>query len=92
MEEPRDEVVFPAECPVDCLGAASRWVLLDLCGRARIVGDDSAQMAGVAARIGDDLADPTGNPLINARACGQSPQCPAVIRNRIGSPKASTAA
>jgi hypothetical protein len=32
--------------------------LLDLCGRAQIISNEGAQMVGVAARIGDDMADP----------------------------------
>ena len=58
MEEPLNEVTLLAEVPVDCFSAASRWVLLDLCGRAQIISNEAAQMVGVVARIGDDMADP----------------------------------
>ena len=53
-----DEVAFPVERPVDGLASASGRVLLDLCGRAEVVGDEIAQMIGVVACLGDDVADP----------------------------------
>jgi hypothetical protein len=56
IEEPLNEVTLLVEVPVDCFGAASRWVLLDLCGRAQIVSNEAAQMVSVVARIGDDMA------------------------------------
>ena len=58
IEEPLNEVTLLVVFLVDCFGAASRWVLLDLCGRAQIVRNEGAQTVGVVARIGDDMADP----------------------------------
>src|SRR6056297_3350785 len=62
VEETFDEMAFLVDHPVDGRAATARRVLLDLCRRTQVAGDEATQGVGIIGGVGDHVAN-VGQPV-----------------------------